>query len=92
MYSIDFSERAKKQLKKLPEQIAKRIFSKIEKLEQDPKPSGHKQLINFDLENNPFNSPIYRIRIGDYRAIYTIEDEVLVILILQIGHRKDIYE
>ena len=92
MYSIDFSERAKKQLKKLPKQVAERIVSKIEKLEQDPKPSGIKQLINFELENNPFDSPLYRIRIGDYRAIYTIEDEVLVVLVLQIAHRKEIYD
>ncbi len=92
MYSIDFSERAKKQLKKLPKQIAQKIVSKIEKLEQNPKPNGYKQLTNFELENNPFDSPLYRIRVGDYRAIYTIEEEVLIVLVLQIAHRKEIYD
>lgn len=57
----------------------------VGKLEFDPRPDGYKKL------KGKINPALYRIRCGDYRIIYTIEDDVLIIVIIEIGHRKQIY-
>lgn len=56
---------------------------KIQELEENPRPFGLKKLV---AEEN-----LYRIRVGDYRIIYQIQDKILLILVIKIGHRKDIY-
>lgn len=68
-----------------------RLFEKIEELALEPKPHGCKKLKNFDLPGTDANT-YYRIRVGDYRVIYTIEDEQITIFILKIAHRKDVYQ
>jgi len=82
LISIKFDKKALKELKKLSRNIQIKIIQKIEYLRQDPL-SG-RQLSGF--------SPYRRIRSGDYRIIYTFQDESLVILVLKIGHRKNIYK
>lgn len=83
MYSIDFSRKAQKNLDKLSDLIASPILDAIENLARNPKPIGCKKLKG---------RKGYRIRVGDYRIIYEIFDSILLIDIINLGHRKDIYE
>jgi mRNA interferase RelE/StbE len=83
MYSVRIKKKAQKQLSELPLQIADRVADTIDSLAENPRPDGTKKLQGY--------SNIYRIRISDYRIIYSIEDDILTIEIIKIGHRKDIY-
>ena len=82
-YTVLILPSAQKQLNKLPNAIATRIEDKMMELEQDPRPPGCKKLKGRDA---------YRIRIGDYRVIYEIHDGRLVVTVITIGHRKEVYE
>ncbi len=82
MYQVVIDRYAEKQLKKIPPPHFNRIVKAIDELAENPRPHGYKK-----LEGRPG----YRIRIGDYRVIYRIEDRVLQVLVLDIGARKDIY-
>lgn len=82
-YSISLSKRAQKYLDKLSDNIAKPVFQAIKNLENDPRPHGYKKLKGRDG---------YRIRIGDYRVIYEIFDNTLLIEVIALGNRKDIYD
>ena len=84
MYNVLISKNVKKQLDKIPLVYAKKIATAIYHLENNPRPSGCKKLVSFD--------DIYRIRIGTYRVIYTIEDKILVVEIIKVGPRKSIYD
>jgi mRNA interferase RelE/StbE len=83
VYDVKILGAAQRQLGKLPKQVQIRILDKIEKLSIEPRPKGYRQL---KAEEN-----LFRVRVGDYRIIYQIQDKVLVILILRIAHRKDVY-
>lgn len=84
MYKITFKKRAGKELRNLPSPVLKRVVNSIEHLAENPRPEGSKKLKGID-EN------IWRIRVGDYRIIYLIEDSIQVIEIRKVGHRKDVY-
>ena len=90
MYIIEFTNKAEKDLSKLPKQTISRILEKIDKLVDDPRPSGYKKLTDFHVSNAP--DDLYRIRIGDYRVIYAIEEEIITITVVKVAHRKEIYE
>ncbi|MGB3492555.1 MAG: type II toxin-antitoxin system RelE/ParE family toxin [Elainellaceae cyanobacterium] len=72
-----------KQLDALPDDVYNRIAAKIKLLAEDPRPNG---MVKLKGSNNE-----YRIRIGDYRVRYEINDKELIILLLQCKHRKDVY-
>ena len=74
---------AAKALKKIPKLDRKRISEKIDSLAED--------LPNPDTTKMKGNNPFHKVRSGDYRIIYEIQEDVLVILIVKVGHRKDIY-
>lgn len=82
-YGIEFRKAAIKDLRKIPRRDIERIDTAINALRAQPRPVGCRKL--FDTEDR------YRIRIGDYRVIYTIEDDVCVVMIIRIRHRKDAY-
>ncbi len=82
MYRIIFSDSAKKQLKKLNKEVQKRIVSAIERIRIRPEVFVTR-LVDED---------IYRLRAGDYRVLLEIEKNELIILIIKIGHRKNIYK
>jgi mRNA interferase RelE/StbE len=82
-YKIEWKQSAKKELKKLDKQIVPRILQAVENLADNPYSSGSKKLIGSDS--------IYRIRVGDYRIVYNIKSSVLVIEIIKVGHRREIY-
>ncbi|MBI5701416.1 type II toxin-antitoxin system RelE/ParE family toxin [Candidatus Saganbacteria bacterium] len=83
-YQILITPRTKKDLKKIDHFEVKRIDAAIMKLESIPFPDGVKRLIADDVAQ-------FRIRIGDYRVLYDVEQKSKTIIILRIGHRKDIY-
>ncbi len=82
-YRIKVKRSAAKALKKIPKPDRKRISEKIDSLAE--------KLPNPDITKMKGNNPFHKVRIGDYRIIYEIQDDVLLILIVKIGHRKDIY-
>ena len=80
-FEIIWSDSAAGQLKKLDRTVARRIFDKVGQLRENP----HR------LVRKLANSPYYRLRVGDYRVILDIQENVLRILVLKVGHRKSIY-
>ena len=82
VYIVILSKKAEKQLDKLPDQIAFPIIEAIQTLEKDPRPKGCIKLKN---RNG------YRIRVGNYRVIYEIFDKELIIDVIALGHRREIY-
>lgn len=83
-YRIEVKKSAAKSLRKIPKADQKRIADKIDSLaENTPNPDTTKM-----RGNNPF----HKVRVGDYRIVYEIHENVLSILIVKIGHRKDIYK
>jgi mRNA interferase RelE/StbE len=85
MFHIRFKKKAYKELLKAPAAMIKRVVAAIDELAIDPRPEGSKKLKG-SREN------LWRIRIGDYRVIYLIEETIKVVEVRKIGHRKDIYE
>jgi mRNA interferase RelE/StbE len=83
-YEVNFSKRAKKQFNKLPLDVQERIQTKINDLTIEPRPNGVKKLQGDD------NS--YRVRVGDYRVIYEVDDDVLIVTVIKIGNRGEIYK
>lgn len=83
-YQIEWKTSAEKELRKLPSQIIQRVFQKVELLAENPFPSGCRKLVG--------SEQTWRIRIGDYRIIYNVFSSVLVIEIVRVAHRKDIYQ
>jgi mRNA interferase RelE/StbE len=83
-YQIEIKKVAVKFLKQIPEKISNKILIEIDALAENPYPPGYKKLKDTDNE--------YRIRIGDYRVIYSIYNEKLIIEIIKIAHRKVVYK
>lgn len=82
-YTVVLSKKAVKQLDRLPEKISEGIIESIVSLEENPRPFGYKKLQGRDG---------YRIRYGNYRVIYDILEEILIVDIIELGHRKNIYK
>lgn len=85
MYEVEYRENAKKAIRKIPRNWGNRITDKINKLSDDP----------YAFNNNVtklVGEPGYRLRVGDYRVIYEIDDDVLVIDVINIGSRGRIYQ
>jgi mRNA interferase RelE/StbE len=82
-YTVEFSKRAFRNLESLPKDIQKEIRSIIDYLEEDPRPNGITNMTELDKS--------YRLRIGDYRIVYSVLNGKLFILILSVGDRKDVY-
>jgi len=82
IYSVEIVSKAEKEYLKLPQSVKSRFQEIILSLEKDPRPFGSKKLRETDY---------YRLRRGDYRMSYSIDDKSRVVKILSIGHRKEIY-
>jgi mRNA interferase RelE/StbE len=83
-YRIEFVKQSAKQLKYLPTEEQQKIKIKIDALADIPRPDG---VVKLTGEDN-----LYRIRIGNYRIIYSIQDNQLLVLVVKIGHRRDVYQ
>jgi mRNA interferase RelE/StbE len=83
-YRITFNKRAEKQLKKLDPDAARQIRQAIDKLADNPRPQSAKRL------KGKYKG-LWRERTGNYRILYEIKEQQLVIIVLRLGHRKNIY-
>lgn len=83
MYEVQIRRSAEKQLEALPIKMADRIAKVIDRLAEEPRPVGVKKLKGAQ--------DLYRIRVADYRVIYTITEAILVVEVVKIGHRREIY-
>ena len=83
-YTVEFLKTAEEELAKLPKEAQRQIMKKVEGLKDDPRPAVVKQL----------KSPekFLRLRVGDYRVIYLVEGKHLVVLVVSIRARKDVYD
>lgn len=82
-YEISFDPGAFRELGRLPEAARSKLAAVIARLADEPRPPGCTKMSGADA---------YRVRVGDYRAIYAIRDDRLVILVVKVGHRSDVYK
>jgi len=81
-YKIEIKKSAIKELNSIPKNDLNKILNRIKSLSSDPRPPGCIKLTNRED---------YRIRAGNYSIVYSINDEVLIIIVIKIGHKKEIY-
>ena len=84
IYKVTLKPTAEKQFAKLPKDIQKRLFAVFIALADNPRPHGMIKLQG--------NTDYFRVRVGDYRIVYAIDDQELKVLVLTLGHRRDIYD
>ncbi len=82
-YTILFKRSALKELKKLPKEFSIQVAKDIDDLAKNPRPHGCKKLAS--------NENLYRIRSGNYRIIYQIQEKMLIVLVVRVGDRKEVY-
>ena len=82
-YAVDFAPAAERQIKAFDRSIQAQLLARIHKLASNPRPNGVEKL---EGEEN-----LYRIRSGNYRILYTINDKQLLVLVVKIADRKDVY-
>ncbi len=83
-YSVSIRRQALKELAKLPPADTRKVTDAIDMLSEEPRPVGCKKL-------KGRSEAMWRVRVGDYRVIYSIDDEIEVVEVGKIGHRKDVY-
>jgi mRNA interferase RelE/StbE len=82
-YELIIKPSAEKALDRLPRAVRRRLADAMEALRDDPRPAGAVKLAGEER--------LYRVRVGDYRIVYDIYDDRLVVWVVRVGHRKDIY-
>lgn len=82
-YSLFFKESVRKDLDSIPKSDLQRIMARIASLADNPRPPGSEKLSGEEK---------YRVRQGNYRIIYAIEDSRLIIMIVKVGHRREVYQ
>ncbi len=82
-YTVQIERRALKALQKIPLQVRSRLQQAIDQLALNPRPSGAKALAG--------RHNLCRLRVGDYRIVYQVRDKALIVLVIKIGHRRDVY-
>lgn len=83
LYAVQYDPKALKELARLDKPVARRIIKAVNILQGEPRPNGARPLVGYP--------DLWRIRIGEYRVIYTIKDTELVVLALRIAHRSVVY-
>ena len=81
-YRVVFKQSVAKDLRPIPNKDVRRILKRIRGLSEDPRPAGAEKLSADEK---------YRIRQGNYRILYTIEDDIITVTIVKVGHRRDVY-
>jgi mRNA interferase RelE/StbE len=82
-YRVEVTSTAERQLRKLPRSDQLRVVRAIQALAGEPRPPGCRKLAGFE--------DVFRVRVGRYRILYAIEDRRLVVIVLKVGDRKDVY-
>ena len=84
-FRVDFAPAAERQLARFSPDVRRRILRGLHSLEVEPRPHGVRQL------SGTQRAPLWRMRVGDYRVIYEIHDDRLLVLVIRIGHRASVY-
>ena len=84
IYRLEFATAAVRQLGSLPVKIQRRVSTKIEAFATEPRPAGCRKLKGTD--------DIYRVRVGDYRILYQVRDDVLLVLVVSVRKRGEVYK
>lgn len=82
-YRVELTRAAERDLRGLSRDVLRRVDRKIQALANDPRPHGAKKLEG--------SANTYRVRVGDYRILYEIEDAAILVLVVRVGHRREIY-
>jgi mRNA interferase RelE/StbE len=85
-YRVEVRPAAERALRRLPGSVRDRISKVVTLLAEDPRPPAAKMLVSNDSPR------LWRVRTGDYRIVYQIYDDVLVVLVVAVGHRREIYD
>lgn len=83
-YKVEWKRSAVKELRDFPRDAVERILEAVEQLSENPYPVGVRKLVG--------SEHTYRIREGDYRVIYTVAASALIVEVIRVGHRKDVYD
>jgi mRNA interferase RelE/StbE len=81
-YRIVFKRSVAKDLRRIPKKDVQRILKRIDALAEEPRPAGAEKLTGDE---------IYRVRQGNYRILYAIEDDIITVTVVKVGHRRDVY-
>ena len=81
-FAVEYDPKALKELAKLDKPVVRRVIKAIDALSADPRPSGVRLLVGYPN--------LWRIRVGEYRVVYTIKDAELVVLALRVAHRSSV--
>lgn len=81
-YSVLIKRSAAKEIEELPKKELVKVLARIEALAEDPRPQGVEKLAGLEL---------YRVRQGSWRIVYSIEDKVLTVWVVKVGHRREVY-
>jgi len=82
-YDVEITGAAERQLRKLDRSVKRRLLDAIWRLAEEPRPPGARKLTGPD--------DIFRIRVGRYRILYEVRDSRLIVMVLKVGHRRDVY-
>lgn len=82
-YAVEWDLRAERALRKLPESTQRRIVARVDALADDPRPQGSKKLEGGDLRS---------LRVGEFRVLYLVSGARLLVLVVDVGHRKNVYK
>lgn len=83
-YAVELKPSARKELDSLPDTVLARVIDKIESLARDPRPAGCKKLKGYKDQ--------WRVRIGDWRAVYIVNDATRVVSVTRVAHRSKVYD
>lgn len=81
-YKVAIKKSAAKEIERLPRKDMKAVLERVESLSENPRPRDCKKLSSQEK---------YRIRCGNYRILYAIEDDILIVFVVKVGHRRDVY-
>jgi len=82
-YELEISRTAERQIRKLDRQARQRILRAVSALAEEPRPPGSRKLTG--------SEDVFRIRVGDYRVLYSVEHRRLIVIVFKVGHRRDVY-
>ncbi|MCY4014977.1 MAG: type II toxin-antitoxin system RelE/ParE family toxin [Gammaproteobacteria bacterium] len=82
-YDLEISRTAERQLRRLPRADQARVVQAMLQLATDPYPRGTRKLLGYD--------DVFRIRVGQYRVLYSVSEATVIVVVLKIGHRRDVY-
>lgn len=84
VYSVEFSRPARRELQRLPARVVQRVILAVRALQENPRPRGSLKLVGAEAG--------YRVRVGQYRVVYEVNDAIHAVLVTRVRHRKEAYD